>query len=245
MQGMSSTYTIDWDALNDAPERARTFKRVTPLGEVWYKRAEKDFRNKLQVLLDRHTASASEQQEEEIACIQAVARRGFLVPEVLHVAPDYMVLSDIGPSLHQLMHKAEAETRRRLTARAAALLQTLHESAGWHGNAVLRNMVDHNNEQIGLIDFERTARPGWSLARKQSYDLWQLLYSTARFDRTSTLARHALQSYGDGPARRRLRWFSLLALPVALPFVPFQEIMKRDFAQIVVTIYSIMYNWIY
>lgn len=104
--------------------------------------------------------------------LQALAAKGFLVPQALAFGPDWMALNDVGNSLPSLNDSMEKNL-----CLAAALLADLHKKQGWHGNAVARNFVVTAERNLGLIDLEEDLAPIMPLAARQARDIVLFLSS--------------------------------------------------------------------
>lgn len=226
----------DWNAYPDLPEHAsRRVFSVEIAGErYWFKRAAKDFKNRAQAML------ASEGGlEGEVRAMEALKRRGARVPQVMHQSADFIVLSDIGESVQQAIWDAPARGVEYIEQVAEAL-SALHAAGGWHGNAMLRNFTLRDGV-IGMIDFEDTAHAGWSIATRQAFDVWQVLYSAARFEGGEALAASFLKRYRpSGSARARLKRLAWVVGLVYLLFWPLKPWLKHDIRQAVIAVGALL-----
>jgi tRNA A-37 threonylcarbamoyl transferase component Bud32 len=208
----------DWDTIIASPHYAG--KRLFPVAldgaNYWIKRA--------------HRGHASELRNE-VRAMAAVARRGVLVPTVVHATDVYIVMTDLGETLQRHLERADAQERQRCALLAADALRGLHAHAGWHGNAALRNLM-FSNGRIGMIDFESAAHRWLTLNGCQAFDAWQAIHSLAQFDERDTLIRAFLERYRPSPqVRRLLRLMAWALSPAYLLLVPFTDYLKRDFRQ--------------
>jgi len=119
--------------------------------------------------------------------------KGWPVPRVLGIAPDWLALSDNGPSLGDVVAGLQVPERSRMLRAALQFLQTLHASQGWHGAAQLRNLT-RLQDGFGAIDFEDDLEPAMSLESRQARDIYLFLISAARYaDRDATLVPQLLE----------------------------------------------------
>lgn len=202
----------------------------------WVKRASKDYKNLLQAWLFPNRT----QLRDEAQAMRALQQRGMRVPAVVHESSDFIVLSDVGESMQRHIHLAQGKQRSHYVAQVAETLSQLHRAGGWHGNAALRNFTWHDG-QIGMIDFENTAHRLWSRNIKHAFDIWQALYSCARFEDGSQLARVFLAHYR--PSSRGLvylRAMAWLASPLYITMAPFSLRLKRDIRQAVTAIGTLL-----
>lgn len=233
------TMMTHWQTFVNDPVYAgqRVFFVTVDAKRYWIKRAGKDFKNSFQQAIAGHANPL----RDEAAAIQALQRRGMRVPTVMHEEADFIVLSDIGESIQQQMQANEAG-RSAYVEKVAATLTILHRAGGWHGNAMLRNFT-MEGDAIGMIDFEDTAHHRWSLTLRQAFDIWQVLYSAARFDGGEGLARTFLSHYQ--PSSRSLRILRLIALllsPLYLLLWGLKPWLKRDIRQAVVAIGALLFH---
>jgi tRNA A-37 threonylcarbamoyl transferase component Bud32 len=205
----------------------------------WVKRAAKNFPNPVAWLLggiSRRIASAG--TTHEIKALAALRERGFQAPAVVFSNPDYMVLSDLGPALDNLMRRATAPEANRIARAAGDTLRRLHDADGWHGSARLHNRTE-NGGKIGFIDLENTVAfwlPGPVL---RAWDLWQLCASVTVFDEDGTKTANCLRGYGNGAVFRGLWMVSALLVGPYFLLKPFRRWLKREIRQIVMTVHAI------
>jgi tRNA A-37 threonylcarbamoyl transferase component Bud32 len=226
----------NWDTYAADPAHAheRVFSVVVEGARYWVKRADKDYKNRMQAVI-----GGQADPHEEVRAMRALAGRGMLVPTIVHETPDYMVLSDIGASIQQAMRETPA-MQHPLIEQVADTLSALHRAGGWHGNAMLRNFTLHQS-YIGMIDFENTAHAHWSLAVRQAFDVWQVLYSTARLDNGIQLCEAFLGRYQPSSrARVYLRGIACLLSPLYVLLRPFRSHLKRDIRQAVIAVGTLL-----
>lgn len=215
----------------------RVFSVKVGVERFWIKRATKDFKNRTQVVMGNSITPL----RDEAQAMQALQRRGMLVPIVVHEEKEFIVLSDVGESIQQHMQAHEA-LRGSYIEKVAETLTALHRAEGWHGNAMLRNFTMRDGV-IGMIDFENTAHRSWSRTMRQTYDLWQVLYCAARFEGGEGLARVFLKHYQ--PSSRALLYLRLLALllsPGYLLLWLLKPWLKRDIRQAVIAIGALLFH---
>jgi tRNA A-37 threonylcarbamoyl transferase component Bud32 len=151
-----------------------------------------------------------------------------LVPSVVHETSDYIVLTDVGESLHRCLLLCDDATRMRHILQVADLLSDLHGRKAWHGNAALRNFTLKDG-QLGMIDFENTAHRWCTLNVREAFDIWQVLNSIAKYPERKLLSDAFLGHYR--PPSRSLLYLRILAwslCPVYLLLAPFGPFLKRD-----------------
>lgn len=142
---------------------ARVERLVLPSGRVlWIKRIET-----LRPLMRLQKGDPAAAFDAELAAIRGLGSKGHPVPEVVASGPGHIVLSDGGPSLHDLVATgslAEAEARRAFVAVGRALA-ALHRDGFAHGRPVLRDFC-WADDRLTMIDLERCVlRPRSPVAR--------------------------------------------------------------------------------
>lgn len=223
---------------------ASTRRRVFPIeidGErFWVKRAAKNFPNPMARLLGglgRRVASAG--LDHEIAALAALRKRGFKTPDVIFHNRYYMVLSDTGPTLQQLVKEGISDVDSVVTD-AGRLLRRLHDAGGWHGAARLHNMT-RSGDEMGFIDVENTSSFWLPIPILRAWDLWQLCGSIAYFDADGSRTANCLRGYGNGKVFHGLWAASALMIGPYLALKPFQRWLKRELRQAVVTMQAIFH----
>ena len=219
-------------AVDTHPDRHRAvFSMVVDGQRVWVKRSKKRYGTSWQKLLHIVTGSYLSPDiklDHELAVMEQLRARGALVPEVLHREQDYMVLSDIGPTLHVLMQQnPPMDEKRSMLHKAATALRHLHRKDGWHGNPKLLDLTLHPTG-VGFIDFEEATASKLPIEWLQARDLWLFAHSTVRFDATGQLAADALEHYGQKIQLRLLKRFAYWSLPLYALLWPLQNILGRD-----------------
>ena len=216
----------NWDAIVDEPQFAgRRVFSVTQDGErYWVKRSPKNYKNLFQIVLYPNLSAL----RDEARAIRSLRRRGMLVPSIVHETTEFIVLTDVGESLHRHLQLCDDATRMRHILQVADLLSDLHCRKAWHGNAALRNFTLKDG-RLGMIDFENTAHRWCTLNVRQAFDIWQVLNSIAKFKERKPLAEAFLARYR--PPSRSLLYLRMMAWamsPAYLVLAPFSRFLKRD-----------------
>lgn len=137
--------------------------------------------------------------QNEAKRIDDLQARGIPVPQVLDLASEWIVLSDLGPTLHKLIKAADLPQKQSLMYRSTQALAELHAKGGYHGRGSLRDMTLTSSGEIGFIDFEEN--PKGSLPLKQARDLLMHLYSLSTYTDNPQVIAECLQIYRKhGPA---------------------------------------------
>jgi tRNA A-37 threonylcarbamoyl transferase component Bud32 len=216
----------DWETLVADPQYAgrRVFSVALGGERYWVKRSFKNYKNLYQVVLHPNLSAL----RDEARAMNALRRRGMLVPSVVHETPAFIVVTDVGENLQRHLQHANDAQRLKYLLQVADLLSELHGRKGWHGNATLRNFTVHN-EALGMIDFENTALRLWSLNVRQAFDVWQVIHSVARYAERKALVKAFLARYRS--TSRGLLYLRLTAWglsPIYLLLAPFSPYLKRD-----------------
>jgi len=216
----------DWDAIIAEPQYAgRRVFSVTQDGErYWVKRSSKNYKNLYQIVLYPNLSAL----RDEARAMRSLRLQGMLVPSVVHEAPEFIVLTDVGESLQRYMQHGDDAVRMQYVLQIADLLSDLHGRKAWHGNAALRNFTLKDG-QLGMIDFENTAHRWCTLNVRQAFDIWQVLNSIAKFKEQKPLADAFLARYR--PPSRSLLYLRMMAWtmsPAYLVLAPFSRFLKRD-----------------
>lgn len=169
-------------------------------------------------------------REERV--IRALAAKGARVPEVLARGEDYLVLSDLGPSLREQMRGAETPVQvKALALDAACALRRLHADGAWHGNPLVRNMAGEP-ERIGFLDFEEDPAAVMSVEACQARDVLLFLYSLAPFEkRVPGLMREVAGVVFEGRSEAvlaHLRMARRATAPVLVPLRLLRRGLGRD-----------------
>jgi tRNA A-37 threonylcarbamoyl transferase component Bud32 len=216
----------DWKSIVAEPQHAghRVFS-VTLDGErYWVKRSSKNYKNLYQLVLHPNLSAL----RDETRAIRSLRRQGMLVPTVVHEAPDFIVLTDVGESLQLCLQRGDESLRMHYVLQVADLLSELHGRKAWHGNAALRNFTLKDG-RLGMIDFENTAHRWCTLNIRQAFDIWQVLHSIAKYEERKPLVRAFLTRYR--PPSRSLLYLRLMAWglsPIYLMLAPLNRLLKRD-----------------
>lgn len=162
--------------------------------------------------------------------LQRVANRGVLVPEVVARQPGWLLLSDIGPCMFDLIE--QSADKESLLLKAVQALADLHNAGGWHGTGQLRDMVLAKDARIGFIDFEENVGEAMEPVQAQARDLLRLLISAVRFDDgDGRLLQAMVKTYGECSSVNV--WPVLgktikMMTPIVLLLKPFQKKLGRD-----------------
>lgn len=185
------------------------------------------------------SSSGEEGLKAEASHIKKVASRGALVPEVVAVNPGWILLSDIGVPLFDMVNEtARAEEKEHFLMLGANALSSLHNMGGWHGTGQLRDMT-HRDGQIGFIDFEENVGEAMSPAAAQARDFMRFIISAVRFDSgDGKLLEKIVQAYEKkAPQAVWSEVRSLLRVLGVLVFLlkPFTSKLGRDLRHAVLT----------
>jgi len=143
---------------------------------------------------------------------------------------NYVVLSDIGPSLETVLTLASPDDRIAVVRKAAETLRRLHDAGRWHGAARTHNMTLYE-DQIGFIDLENTVENWMPLLMRQGWDLYQLGQSAAFFEPGVSHAEAAMRAYGPGRVRKLLYAAAVSLFGTYVALYPFRNGRKREIRQ--------------
>jgi len=228
----------DWETIVDDPQYAgRRVFSVTQDGErFWIKRWPKNYKNLFQIVLYPNLSAL----RDETRAILSLRQRGMLVPSVVHETAEFIVLTDVGESLHWHMQRCDDAARMRYILQVADLLSEMHRRKAWHGNAALRNFTLKDG-QLGMIDFENTAHRWCTLNVRQAFDIWQILNSIAKYEERALLSDAFLERYR--PPSRSLLYLRIIAwslCPVYLLLAPFSRFLKRDIHHAMISVGTLL-----
>lgn len=148
-------------ALREPTVRIRPF--LGPNGErLWLKRVEAmSPRLRLQKR-DSHRAFSN-----ALRALHVLGRAGLPVPEILAEGPDHYVMSDVGPTLAQMLRSSATPFAKRAAAfrAAGAALGRLHTAGFVHGRPALRDIC-WDGEEARFIDLERFSEMRQSAVRR-------------------------------------------------------------------------------
>ena len=167
----------------------------------------------------------------EIACLNKLRRCGFVTPEVVFRNANYVVLSDIGPSLETVLTLASPDDVSRWCAKAA---ETLRQSARCGALARCSTHAQHDfvrQDRIGFIDLENTVENWMPLLMRQGWDLYQLGQSAAFFEPGVSHAEAAMRAYGPGRVRKLLYAAAVSLFGTYVALYPFRNGRKREIRQ--------------
>lgn len=118
---------------------------------------------------------------DEADRLKTFAAASVRVPSVLEVTDDYIVLSDCGTQLRQILHEAsDAKDVQKWLRQAVVNLADLHAKGLVHGRPHLKDMTVFGDD-IYLLDLEEDPVNVMPLQDAQARDIWLLLSSCAEF----------------------------------------------------------------
>lgn len=129
--------------------------------------------------------------------LQLLGSLGFNVPRVLVASEEYLVLSDVGPSLKYWLTEAQPDTeqRREILLQAAAALAGLHQHNRWHGRPALRDLC-WDGKQISFIDFEENPHQQLSIDQCMVRDVLIFIHGLYRYlEHTDPLIEEVITEY--------------------------------------------------
>lgn len=147
-------------------------------------------------------------QEIELERLRALHAADLPVPQVLHVAPDYFVLSYLGSTDLALTLREQGPRAFRLWLAAMESILQVHARGQYLSQAVARNIIVSDRIE-GLIDFEDDPLEVMSLDEAQARDWLSYLHSSLLNlaldrDRLDATLRQVLARESD-PVRAVLR----------------------------------------
>lgn len=171
--------------------------------------------------------------DEEAKRIKRVKKRGVLAPDVIAQRPGWILLSDIGTSLFDVVE--QNNDKESILTTAIEALAHLHQQGGWHGTGQLRDFVLSPSGEIGFIDFEEAVGEAMSVEAAQARDVLRFLISAVRYDQENgALLKRLLAAYQQkGPQTVWPHMKSVLRLISPLAFIlrPFYRKLGRDVRQ--------------
>lgn len=96
----------------------------------------------------------AERMATEVGMLRRLAAGGFNVPKVLHVDPDYFVMSYAGETLEHLFKRKPDEQGRHIPL-AVRELRRLHDAGFAHGGAQIKNIAVKEGK-IHFLDLEES-----------------------------------------------------------------------------------------
>ena len=183
-------------------------KRQRPARSVWRARALNALARGLGVGLLRAVPQhgGARAQQIEVERLQSLRAAGVCVPEVLHVADDFIVLGHLaGAPLVQRVEAGGAAGFAAWRSGLAALVDT-HVRGGCLSHAVARNFIA-GSAGLGMIDFEDDPLEAMPLDAAQARDWLAYLHSTLWLLDRSTAeiqAAVAIRLADEQPAVRAL-----------------------------------------
>lgn len=150
-------------------------------------------------------------QAREIARMRAFAEAGFPVPRILYASKIAMVMSDVGPTLQQILKEMRSDHPERhdaLLVKAARQLGRVHAAGLSHGRPHVRDFFLRDGE-VGFMDFEEDPAAAMPLGMAQARDvLLYFLIVTSIAAEPQTTCPAALEAWSAGApeaARHQLR----------------------------------------
>ncbi len=116
-------------------------------------------------------------QKVEVRRLQALSAAGVRVPQLWHVAEDYIAMEDLGQSNLIRLIGEGGETARDAWQRCARYLLDVHRAGQYLSQCFARNIMVLSNE-IGAIDFEDDPLEVMSLPDAQARD-WLLFLQSS------------------------------------------------------------------
>jgi len=173
----------------------------------------------------------------EARIIRKLEAKGARVPEVVLQGDDWIVLSDLGPSLEQQLKQAPSrEAAVALAVNGAVALRRLHLAGAWHGFPLARNLAGPP-QALGFIDFEEDPGRHMSPAQCRVRDFMLYLQSLGGCNtrhpgltRAAAEAYLAVQPLSSRQVRtvRRIRWLCRAANPLGWALWPLRRKLGRD-----------------
>lgn len=212
-------------------------KRVGPAKANGWHRLQRVVSRLIPLAILRPTVSpgGAEALAYEARRTTALARLGVAVPDVVSTGPGWMVLSDVGPTARALIDgNMESAAREQILLQVMRGLADLHSRGGWHGRALLSDLVPTSGG-IALIDLEEGPPEAMARDEWQARDVWLCLGSVARYGwADDALLDRLFAVYVAGaPAavlaelRRLARWLR----PLRRLLAPFARRLGRDLRQ--------------
>jgi tRNA A-37 threonylcarbamoyl transferase component Bud32 len=148
---------------------------------------------------------------------------GIRAPQVLGEGPDWLLLSDLGPTLSSRLRAAQGDRNvvDGLVRGAIEAIAAAHGRDAYFGQPLPRNLTVEDGH-VGFLDFEEDPLEVMTLAQAQARDWLLFAYGVARYydDRPQALAELLREGLACVPvqaahqarqAARRLRPLALLA----------------------------------
>lgn len=148
-------------ALREPSVRIKPF--LGPNGErLWLKRIEA-----LSLRLRLQKGDGHRAFHNELNALHVLGRAGLPVPEILAEGPDHFVISDVGPTLAQMLRSSATPFAKRAAAfrAAGAALGRLHSAGFVHGRPAIRDIC-WDGEEARFIDLEQFSEKRQSAFRR-------------------------------------------------------------------------------
>ncbi|MDA9155823.1 hypothetical protein N9N95_02570 [Methylophilaceae bacterium] len=137
--------------------------------------------------------NASKSLVKEKTVLKKLSKQGVLVPEVINFGEDYLVLSDVGdaiiniiekrhayyPNNHPKFHVNGTPSKEKILTKASIALAKLHKIGYAHGRPSIKDICLKNNK-IYFIDFEENQLDK-NINKQQMRDLLIFIHSLYRF----------------------------------------------------------------
>ncbi|SEH94818.1 tRNA A-37 threonylcarbamoyl transferase component Bud32 [Rheinheimera pacifica] len=120
--------------------------------------------------------------KREATRLTLLKSRGIRVPQVVLSHDNYLVMTDLGPSIKFFLTEANisALEKQHILMAAAAALAQLHQQNRWHGRPALRDIC-WDGEQIGFIDFEEDPHQHLSIDQCMARDVLIFVHGLYRY----------------------------------------------------------------
>lgn len=147
------------------------------------------------LVMPAHVPGGAAAQEIEVSRIRALAAVGAPVPELLHVASDWIAISYLGSSsIRDLMHQSEKPPSFYWSETFAAILD-LHQR-GQNSSQLFNRNAMYCDGRVVFIDFEDDPAQSLGLAHAQARDwLFFIFSSTWMLEINAQQAAQLLWSY--------------------------------------------------
>lgn len=142
--------------------------------------------------------------KREAQRLNLMKEKGFNVPTVLLSHENYLVMTDIGPSVKDWLTDKNTATyqRQHILLAAATALAKLHQHHRWHGRPALRDLC-WDGSQIGFIDFEEDPHQHLSIDQCMVRDVLIFVHGLYRYLPASDPAiLQAIHQYRKAAPRR-------------------------------------------
>lgn len=188
----------------------------------------------LQPTVNRGGKQALEQEARRIA---ELSDAGFRVPEVIAISDEWLVLSDLGITLHALLLGDETPSPTFVLTAVKACsreLGLMHRAGFYHGRAKLNDFVWTPDGQIGFIDFEENVS-ALSPESIQAREIWLMLTSVSRCSEIAPDAmKFAFDTYKEARGEAdytELRRMLRALKPLCVCVYPWRWLLSNDISR--------------